>query len=131
MIVRTLEEIINTPRDTKAQNWCSRRLLLREDGVNFSLHDTIIYPGTETLIWYRHHIEAVYCIEGEGQVEETATGKVHTIRPGTLYTLDGHERHLLRCTKRLRLICVFSPALTGGEVHDENGVYPAATAPEA
>ena len=124
MIVRTLNQIINSPRDTKAATWCSRRLLLQSDGVGFSLHDTLIYPGTETLIWYRHHIEAVYCIEGEGEVEETETGIVHPIRVGTLYTLNGHERHLLRAKTQLRLICVFNPPLTGNEVHDSQGVYP-------
>lgn len=124
MIVRTLNQIINSPRDTKAATWCSRRLLLKSDGVGFSLHDTLIYPGTETLIWYRHHIEAVYCIEGEGEVEETETGIIHPIRVGTLYTLNGHERHLLRAKTQLRLICVFNPPLTGNEVHDSQGVYP-------
>lgn len=131
MIVRTLHDILNTDRDVQAPNWCSRRLLLAHDKVGFSLHETIIYANTETLIWYRHHIEAVYCIEGEGEVEETATGKKHVIRPGTLYTLDGHERHLLRCTRQLRLICVFNPPLTGKEVHDAEGVYPAAAQPPA
>ncbi len=125
MIVRTLEEIIGTRRDTKAQTWSSRRLLLAEDGVGFSLHDTLIHAGTETLIWYKHHVEAVYCVEGDGEVEETVTGKIHQIRPGTLYTLNGHERHLLRARTTLRLICVFTPPLTGCEVHDAQGVYPA------
>jgi L-ectoine synthase len=124
MIVRTLEEITDSPRDTKAATWCSRRLLLKSDGVGFSLHDTLIYPGTETLIWYRHHIEAVYCIEGEGEVEETETGTIHPIRAGTLYTLNGNERHFLRAKTQLRLICVFNPPLIGNEVHDSQGVYP-------
>lgn len=124
MIVRTLEEIIDSPRDTKAPTWCSRRFLLKSDGVGFSLHDTLIYPGTETLIWYRNHIEAVYCIEGEGEVEVTETGTIYPIRAGTLYTLNGHERHLLRAKTQLRMICVFNPPLTGNEVHDVHGVYP-------
>jgi L-ectoine synthase len=124
MIVRTLEQILNTDRDVKAETWSSRRLLLKADGVGFSLHDTVINAGTETLIWYRHHIEAVYCIEGEGEVEETQTGKIHPIRAGTLYTLNGHERHFLRAKTRLRMICVFNPPLTGRETHDAEGVYP-------
>ena len=131
MIVRTLEDITGTVRDTKAANWQSRRFLLADDRVGFSLHDTLIHPGTETLIWYKHHVEAVYCIDGTGEVEETATGKIHRIEPGTLYVLNGHERHLLRARSTLRLICVFTPALTGGEVHDDQGVYPPSPAPEA
>jgi L-ectoine synthase len=128
MIVRTLEEIIGSERDTRAQNWNSRRLLLRSDGAGFSLHDTVIHPGTETLIWYRHHVEAVYCIEGEGEIELTETGTVYPLRPGTLYTLNGHERHWLRTPTGLRMICVFNPPLTGKEIHDADGVYPPAGA---
>ncbi len=127
MIVRTLEEIVDSPRDTKAPTWCSRRLLLKSDGAGFSLHDTLIYAGTETLIWYRNHIEAVYCIEGTGEVEVTDTGTIYPIRAGTLYTLNGHERHLLRAKTQMRMICVFNPPLTGNEVHDKQGVYPLET----
>jgi L-ectoine synthase len=126
MIVRRLEEIIGTPRDVDAPNWYSRRLLTAADGVGFSLNDTHIRAGTETLIWYQHHVEAVYCIEGQGEVELTDSGRVYPIVAGTLYTLDGHERHLLRAKTDMRMICVFNPALTGSEVHDANGVYPAA-----
>ena len=104
MIIRTLDDIVNTERTVRAATWQSRRLLLKGDGVGFSLHDTLIYAGTETLIWYKHHIEAVYCVDGEGEVEETATGKVYAITPGTLYVLNGHERHLLRARSQLRLI---------------------------
>ncbi|MGD8421246.1 MAG: ectoine synthase, partial [Gammaproteobacteria bacterium] len=33
MIVRTLDELIDTPRDVRGQVWASRRFLLAEDGV--------------------------------------------------------------------------------------------------
>lgn len=125
MIVRTLDEITETERDVEAANWRSRRILLAQDGMGFSLHDTVIHPGTETLIWYRHHLEAVYCIEGEGEVEVVATGTVYPICAGTTYALDGNEKHLLRARTRMRMVCVFNPPLTGREVHDEEGVYPA------
>jgi L-ectoine synthase len=126
MIIRKLEELAGTERDVQAENWYSRRFLLAEDGMGFSLHDTIIKAGTETYIWYKNHLEAVYCIEGEGEVEEIDTGIVHPIRAGTVYALDGNERHYLRAKVDMRMVCIFSPALTGREVHDENGVYPAA-----
>lgn len=125
MIVRTLDEITGTDRDVEAENWTSRRILLAQDGMGFSMHDTMIRPGTETLIWYRHHLEAVYCIEGDGEVEVLATGKVYPISAGTTYALDGNEKHLLRARTQMRMVCVFNPPLTGREVHDEEGVYPA------
>jgi L-ectoine synthase len=124
MIVRTLNEIAGGEHEVETPNWTSRRLLLRRDGMGFSMHETIIHAGTQTHIWYRNHVEAVLCIEGEGEVETLADGRVHTIVPGTLYALDRHDRHYLRAKTRLRLICVFNPPLTGREVHDAEGVYP-------
>jgi L-ectoine synthase len=49
---------------------------------------------------------------------------VYDIVDGTIYVLDGHEQHVLRAKTDLRLVCVFTPPLTGREVHDEEGVYP-------
>lgn len=128
MIVRRLADILDTERDVKAANWNSRRLVLRDDGVGYSVHDTLIHAGTETLIHYQNHLEAVYCIEGEGEVELTESGAIHQIVAGTIYVLDQHDRHLLRARTSMRMICVFAPALSGHEVHDDNGVYPASDA---
>lgn len=128
MIVRTLEEIMDTERAVSAETFTSRRFLLAKDGMGFSFHDTILYEGSETLIWYKHHLEAVYCIEGEGELEVLPDGPTYQIGPGTMYALNGHEKHLLRARKQLRMICVFNPALTGKEVHDKEGTYPAAPA---
>ena len=125
MIVRTLEEVMGTARDISAETWNSRRLILAKDGMGFSLHDTVIHPGTETEMCYENHLEAVYCIAGEGEVQVLPDGPVYAIGPGTLYALDGHERHVLRAKSPLRMVCVFTPPLTGQEVHDENGAYPA------
>ncbi|MCS7461708.1 ectoine synthase [Paenibacillus doosanensis] len=123
MIVKHLEQLIHTVDDVDTQTWNSRRLLLRKDGVGFSLNDTIIKAGTETLIWYQNHIEAVYCIEGEGEIEVIG-GETYPISPGMLYVLDGHEKHYLRGKTQMRMLCVFNPPLVGQEVHDENGTYP-------
>lgn len=126
MIVRHLNEIIGTDRDVKADNgnWVSRRLLLRGEKMGFSLHETTIFAGTETYIWYKNHLEAVYCVGGEGEIEDLTTGEVHPISDGTMYALDRHDRHNLRAKTDMRMICVFNPALVGTEMHDASGVYP-------
>lgn len=129
MIVRQLEEIQGTEREIVAENWVSRRLLLSGDGMGFSLHDTIIHPGTETRMWYKHHLEAVYCIEGEGEIEFLADGKKYPIRPGTIYALNAHDQHILRSWTLLRMVCVFNPPCTGHELHDEDGAYRPASTP--
>jgi L-ectoine synthase len=124
MIVRALRDILGTDRDVDTPRWASRRLLLKADGMGFSMHDTLVRAGTETEIWYKHHLEACYCVEGRGTLEMLPAGPTHRIEPGTLYALDGHERHRLRADSDLRLVCVFAPALTGREVHDAEGTYP-------
>ena len=127
MIIRSLNEIEGTERDVRDTTFASRRFLLAQDGCGFSLHDTILDEGTETTMWYKHHIEAVYCIEGEAELTNLETGDVHKIVPGTLYALDGNERHILRVKKQFRAVCVFNPALVGQETHDEDGIYPLLT----
>lgn len=126
MIVRKLHDIVGTDRDVrgKTETWASRRLLLKDDGMGFSYHDTIIFAGTETLIWYRNHLEAVYCVAGEGELELIDTGEIIPIADGTMYALNGHEKHYLRAKTDMRLICVFNPPLTGREDHAPDGSYP-------
>ena len=124
MIVKRLEDITGTSDEVEADNWISRRLLLKKDNMGFSLHDTIIKAGTETYIWYKNHLEAVYCIEGSGEIELVDNGKIYPIKKGTMYALDGNEKHYLRAKEDMRMVCVFNPPVTGREVHDEEGVYP-------
>lgn len=127
MIVKRLPELIGTDAEVPAENgnWVSRRFLLRRDGMGFSFHDTVIKAGTETYIHYANHLEAVYCVAGNGELEDLESGQVHRITDGTMYALNGHERHIVRGgSEDMRLVCVFNPPLTGREVHDENGVYP-------
>ncbi|MFE8070971.1 ectoine synthase [Marinobacteraceae bacterium S3BR75-40.1] len=125
MIVRTLDECRDTNRHIKTDNWESVRMSLKDDNMGFSFHITTIKAGTETPIHYLNHLETVYCISGDGEVQTESDGKVYQIRPGTVYILDQHDKHLLRGGKEdMQLACVFNPALHGKEVHDENGVYP-------
>lgn len=127
MIVRHLQDIKGTKREVSPKTnptWVSHRLLLKNDGLGFSFHDTRIFAGTETHICYKNHFEAVYCVSGKGEIESISDGKIHKIEDGTMYALDKHDDHLLRCEEEMRLICVFNPPLTGTEVHDKDGVYP-------
>lgn len=123
MIVRKLDDLIGTPRDVRGPVWSSRRFLLAEDGVGFTVTETTVKAGSEQVLWYKHHVEANYVVEGEGEVENLATGEVFPLAAGSIYVLDQHERHRLAAHTRLRLVCVFAPALTGAETHDEDGSY--------
>lgn len=125
MIVRRLEDTEGTDREVRAANWTSRRLLLRDDNMGYSLHDTVIHAGTSTDIHYQHHLEAVYCIAGSGSVRLVDSGEEFAIEAGTMYALNLNDKHVLTAHTDMRMVCVFNPALAGHEVHDENGVYPA------
>jgi L-ectoine synthase len=127
MKVRSLSDLEGTDRDVQAATWKSRRFILADDGVGFSFNDTILYAGTETHMHYKHHVESVYCIEGRAELTDVRTGEVHEITAGTMYLLDEHDEHVLKVIEDVRMMCVFTPALTGQEVHDDDGVYPLLT----
>jgi L-ectoine synthase len=124
MKIVKLKDLIGTERDVEGPGWKSRRLLLKKDGMGFSFHETIIPAGAELRLWYKHHLEAVYCVAGNGSVEDLATGEVHQISDGVLYALDKHDRHVIRGgSEDMRLVCAFNPPVTGRETHDADGSY--------
>ena len=123
MIIRRLHEL-PAERTVSSTNWVSRRLLERGEGMGFSLHDTTIKAGTSTAMHYANHLEAVYCVRGEGSVELVDTGEVIPIAAGTVYALDQHDRHILHADSEMQMVCVFNPPLVGPETHDADGVYP-------
>ena len=130
MIVRSLDEIIGTEREVEGPAWESRRLVLARENVGFSVNDTVVHAGAEIKMWYANHFEAVYVIEGEGELVNDETGEEHRLEPGVMYLVDGHEMHTLRALTLFRAVCVFNPPLTGVEVHDEDGVFPLLTEAE-
>ena len=99
MIVRNLEDAREGDRLVKSKGWDSTRLLLAGDEMGFSFHITRIFADSVNTFEYKHHFESVYCISGEGSIEDHATGEVHEIRPGTMYALDKHDRHTLRTAR--------------------------------
>jgi L-ectoine synthase len=126
-LVDVNKDIIGTEREVHAKEgqWTSRRMVLKGDNMGFSFHETIIRANTKTHIHYQNHLEAVYCVAGNGKIEDLATGEVHDIYDGVMYALDNHDDHnLYGGTEDMRLICVFNPPIKGTENHDENGVYP-------
>jgi len=125
MIVRNLEELKATGRYAEKHGcWSSARYLLKHDGVGFTMTQTTLAAGQCLEMQYKNHIEANLVIEGEGVVTDMATGDRHVLKPGSMYALDKHDRHHVEAVSDMRLVCVFTPALTGQETHDEDGSYP-------
>ena len=114
MIVRNLFDVATV----EWGNGLSRRFLVEADGLGYTLTDTVVTAGTKSLLEYRNHLEACYCIAGSGEVVDM-DGTRHPITPGTMYALDKNDAHYLIADPEadLRLVCVFSPALKGTERH--------------
>jgi L-ectoine synthase len=114
MIIRTIADVPSI----EWGNGLSRRFLLRSDNMGYTLTDTIVRAGTKSRLEYRNHLEACYCIDGEGEVVDL-DGNSYPIRPGTMYALDKNDPHFLIAAPNtdLRLVCVFAPALRGDERH--------------
>lgn len=91
--------------------------------MGFSFHITTIYKDADFRMHYQNHLESVYCMSGEGEVETLADGKKYPIAPGTLYILDKHDEHILRAFSEMKMACVFNPPLHGKEVHNAEGAY--------
>lgn len=122
MLIRKLDSV----KTVDWGNGLSRRFLLESDGMGYTVTDTIINAGTTSRLEYKNHLEACYCIEGSGAVLEM-DGTRHEIVPGTLYALDKHDMHDLIANPEgdMRLVCMFTPALTGDEAHrlTESGIH--------
>jgi L-ectoine synthase len=115
VLIRKLDEV----KTVEWGNGLSRRFLLEADGMGYTVTDTIVRAGTKSLIEYKNHLEACYCIEGSGSVIEM-DGTEHKITVGTMYALDKRDPHYLLGGENedLRLVCMFTPALEGDEHHD-------------
>lgn len=130
MIVRSLNEVkASGGYGEKPGVWSSARYLLMEDAVGFTLTMTTVASGQRIELEYKNHLEANLIIEGEAIVTEVVTGQKHKLGPGDMYTLDKHDRHALEAKTDLKIVCVFTPALVGNEIHDADGSYPAASLP--
>jgi L-ectoine synthase len=123
MLIRELSQV----KTVEWGNGLSRRFLLEADGMGYTVTDTIVRAGTKSRLEYKNHLEACYCIEGSGKVVEL-DGTEHEIVPGVMYALDKHDPHDLIADdgQDLRLVCMFTPALTGDEAHrlTESGIHP-------
>ncbi|WP_049731165.1 ectoine synthase [Rhizobium ecuadorense] len=121
MFVRSLLDVEATDHFVEWGSGTSRRLLTEKDGMGFTVCHTVVRANTVSLLQYRNHLEACYCIAGEGEVEDME-GNIYPVRPGDIYVLDKHDKHYLRGggDRDLILVSIFNPPLTGIERHDLN-----------
>lgn len=123
MKVVHMSEIEKTHRDVAGKGFRSLRVLLERDGMGFSLHKTLIRKGGPYHWHYKHHLEACYCIAGQGFITSRQTGERHKITPDTVYVLDQHDDHEFEALTNVILISIFNPPVVGTEVHKSDGSY--------
>jgi L-ectoine synthase len=111
-------------RKVKFHAGVSNRILLKSDGMGFSLTRTVIQPAAGKVFQhYKNHHESCTCISGYGVLTCAKTGKEYGIAPGVTYVLDEHDPHFFQAIEETVLICVFNPPLTGNEIHQADGSY--------
>lgn len=128
MIYHTAESLKGTKRYVQADGFVSIRLALAEDNLGFTVTEATGRTDIGIEIQHKNHIEAVYVLEGRGEVELLDTGEVFKLYPGVFYAFDKHERHTYRLETEVKAIAIFNPPLVGDEVNQEDGSY--ATAEE-
>lgn len=102
----------------------SHRFLLERDGLGYTITRTVIPPKGPQRWQYPNHLEACYCVSGEGVLTDLSTGQTHSITPDTLYALERGEAHTFEAIGGpVTLICFFSPALRGDEAHKPGHDY--------
>jgi L-ectoine synthase len=125
MIIFQNDELKNVGREyhSKSGDFISRRFLLKKDGVPFTMTETIIKAGAVMEMEYKNHIEACYCVEGNGVLVNKMTGENFQVQKGFFYCLDQHDPHQFQAKTQCTLICVFNPPLNGDEDHLSDGSY--------
>ena len=92
--------------------------MLADDAIGYSVHETTLDAGVELPFEYQRHRETVYCIEGRGSIEDVGSGVTVPLVPGTMYSAGVGEPHVVRAETEVKVLCVFTPALTGTEEAD-------------
>jgi quercetin dioxygenase-like cupin family protein len=126
MIYHSAADLKGTKRFVQADGFVSIRLALAEDNLGFTVTEATGKTDIDLEIEHKNHIEAVYVLEGTGEVEIIETGETYKLYPGVFYAFDKHERHRYRLDTEVRAIAIFNPPLIGDEVNDESGGYAAA-----
>ena len=101
------------------------RMLNAGDGMGFSLSRTSVKAGVTQDLWYKNHWEANLLLDGTLEVIDKTTGDHHVLGKGDVYCVGPNDPHQLVSQTDVELLCVFNPPLTGEEVHDDDGAYPA------
>ena len=69
--------------------------MLADDRLPFSVHEAIVAGGQTMRFTYRWHSATVYCIAGNGTVEDVAARAIVELAPGCLYSVGVGDDHVV------------------------------------
>ncbi len=127
MTVTTLEEVHAAGLAVSVLDGqvVSERYITAADQLGFSLNSNKVKAGIEADLWYKNHWEANLVLDGSLEVTDKTSGETSLLGPGGLYLVGPDDPHHLKAVTDVHVISVFDPPLTGQEVHDADGAYPA------
>ena len=101
------------------------RVLLKSDGLGFSLSEARCGAGNASKLWYKNHWEANYVRAGRGSLVNRRSGQSWELYPGMLYCVGPTDQHsVVNTNDPLRIVSIFNPPIEGKETHDQDGAYP-------
>jgi L-ectoine synthase len=126
LTVKRLDELRAAGREMAVAGGSARsiRVLLQEDRLGFTLCDVRMAAGNRNELWYKHHWEANFILEGSGMVSDLNTGESWPLEAGTVYIVGPNDQHSVEAVSDLHLISIFNPPLRGEEQHDKEGALP-------
>jgi L-ectoine synthase len=127
MLIRSFKDVEAAGRVIPIShgNSTAVRVLLKSDGLGFSLSEARCGAGKSSNLWYKNHWEANYVRAGRGTLTDRTTGEVWQLSPGTLYCVGPNDKHTVsNSADPLRIVSVFNPPIKGLETHDDDGSYP-------
>jgi L-ectoine synthase len=103
------------------------RVLLKADGVGFSVSEARMKTGAIANLWYKNHWEANYVRSGTAMLEDIVGGRSWTLKAGDLYLVGPADRHRMTALSKevFRVVSVFNPPIAGNETHDADNSYAA------
>ena len=126
MYIKTLKDLRAAGREKVVAAGSARatRFVTQDDGLGFTVSDVYLAAGNQNVLWYKHHWEANYVVEGKGTVKDLTTDETWVLEPGVMYIVGPKDRHSLKADTALHIISIFNPPLKGDEIHDEDGALP-------
>ncbi len=85
---------LHRPRGIRCSCPVSLGLILEEDGIDYSVHETTLEAGQRLQFQIWQAPGDGYCVSGAGTIEDVAAGRVVNLEPGVLYSVGIGDDHV-------------------------------------